>query len=238
MNDRPQEIPAPIARRPSKAGPLALVVVVAAVAAGCVYFFMRSRFDGALSGEWQSTSSDSTEVWTRTWQVSQFGGYQVAETLSDSGSMDSIGSNHVLILQSTTMGKIPVPFRFDGQEKVFFTGPPLGPEGNREWDWSTKDRGIPPPEKLTFVGTWVTSAPQHHLTGSMSLTIGYDASYKLTADYHGSGKLQAKGGAYSIFSGSGAQIDTGTYTANGSDRVVFHSADANKAPTTWTRVQH
>jgi hypothetical protein len=235
---QPVAVPAPVPKKSSKTGPLALVLVLIVIAVGSVYFFMRSRFDGALSGEWQSASSDGAEIWTHTWQVSQFGGYQSHETLNDSGRMDGSGTNHVLILQSIRMGRIPVPFRFDGQEKLFFTGPPLGPEGNREWDWSTKGRGIPKPEKITWVGTWVTSAPQHNLTGSMSLTIGYDASYKLTADYHGGGMLHAKGGVYTIFTGSGAQIDMGTYAVNGSDRVVFHSADANKAPTTWTRVQH
>jgi hypothetical protein len=222
----------------SKTGPLALVLVLVVVTAGCVYFFMRSRFDGALSGAWQSTMSDGAEVWTRTWQVSAFGGYQVADTLNDSGGMDGSGSNHVLILQSNSMGRISVPFSFSGQEKVTFTGPPLGPDGGRAWDWGTKDRGVPPPEKLTFVGTWVTSAPQRRLTGSMSLIIGYDASYKLTADYRGGGKLQAKGGAYTIYSDTGAQIDTGTYMVSGSDKVVFKSADAKKTPTTWTRVQN
>ncbi len=228
-------VPAPTTAKSAKAGPIALVLVLVAVAAGCVYFIKRSRFDGALSGNWQSTSSDGAVIWTRTWQVSPFGGYKVTETLDDSGQMDASSPNHVLVLYSLTNGKISVPFSFQGQEKVQFTGPPLAPEGKRVWDWSTKGRGIPNPNRLTFVGTWITSTPQHRLTGSMSLTIGYDASYKLTAKYSGGGTLHAKGGNYSILSGSGAEIDSGTYQVNGEDQVVFTSKDKNKLATTWTR---
>ncbi len=222
--------------KPAKTGPVALVLVLAAVVGLCVYFIVRSRFDGALAGNWQSTVTDGPVIWPRHWQVTSFGSFQDSESASDAGVMAVGANDNVRILRSPRLGNLDVTYRFAGQDIVYFTGPLLGPEGNREWTWSTVGRGVPSPGKFTFIGTWLTSAPQHGLTGSMTFTVASDASYKVTANYSGSGKIKAKGGSYSILSASGAVVDSGTYQASGANQIVFHSATGQNGMT-WTRTQ-
>jgi hypothetical protein len=228
-------IPAAAPAKPTKTGPIVLVLVLVAVLAFAVYFIMWSRFDSSLVGTWQSTYSDGPVAWPRIWQVTSLGSFQDSETLSDAGVMLVGATDNVRILRSTHFGNVEVTYNFQGPEKVLFSGPLLGPEGNRAWTWSTVDRGIPNPGKYTFVGTWLTSAPQHGLTGSMSFTVAYDASYKFAASYSGSGKLQAKGGNYSVLSTAGAVVETGTYQVTGANQVTFHNSNGIGV-TTWTRV--
>jgi hypothetical protein len=230
----PQPQVAPV--KSGKKGPLVLVLALIAVAAIAAYFIVRSRFDSALVGNWQTTYTDGPVVWPRTWQLSSLGNFQVSENMSDTGIMAVGATDNIRILRSSRLGNLEVTYNFQGPEKVLFSGPLLGPEGNRAWTWSTVDRGIPNPGKYTFVGTWLTSAPQHGLTGSMSFTVAYDASYKFAANYTGSGKMQAKGGNYSILTATGAVVETGTYTFSGSNQVTFRSSNGINVAT-WNRAQ-
>jgi hypothetical protein len=232
----PAGFPPAAPAKSAKAGPVALVLVLVAVAAVVVYLIVRSRFDSALTGNWQSTYVDGPIGWPRAWQISSFGDMKISETLGDTGVMVTGALDNVRVLRSTRLGIIEVFYNFQGPEKVLFSGPLLGPEGNRAWDWSTVDRGVPSPGKFTFVGTWITSAPQHGLTGSMSFAVAYDASYKLAANYSGSGKLQAKGGNYTFLSAAGATLESGTYQVSGSNQVVFRSANGQSVMT-WSRSQ-
>jgi hypothetical protein len=229
---QPQVAPA----KSGKKGPLALVLALIVVAAIAAYFIVRSRFDSALVGNWQTTYTDGPVVWPRAWQISSLGNFQVSENMSDTGIMAVGATDNIRILRSSRLGNLEVTYNFQGPEKVLFSGPLLGPEGNRAWTWSTVDRGIPNPGKYTFVGTWLTSAPQHGLTGSMSYTVAYDASYKFAASYAGSGKMQAKEGNYSILTATGAVVETGTYTFSGSNQVTFRSSDGIHVAT-WNRAQ-
>ncbi|HUK30439.1 MAG TPA: hypothetical protein VLV89_04945 [Candidatus Acidoferrum sp.] len=228
----PQVAPA----KSGKKGPLGLVVALIAVAAVAGYFIVRSRFDSGLVGNWQTTYADGQVIWPRTWQLSSLGNFQVSENVSDTGVMVVGGTDNVRILRSTRLGNLEVTYNFQGPDKVLFSGPLLGPEGNRAWTWSTVDRGIPNPGKYTFVGTWLNSTPQHGLTGSMSFTVAYDASYKFAASYSATGKMQAKGGNYTILTATGAVVETGTYQFNGSNQVTFRSSNGINA-STWTRSQ-
>ena len=232
----PYQSPSPT-QKSSKAGIIIVVVLLAVVVIGGILVYTRSHFDSSLAGNWQSDVRDGSVVSSRDWEVASDGAFQLSELLNDSGSVDVNSPESILELHSSNFGDLPVHYRFDGQERLYFNGPPFSFDGDRLWDWSTTDRGIPPPGKLTFVGIWLTSAPQHGLAGSSTLTIGYDAAYKLASTYHGSGRIQTRAGQYTILADSGAQVATGAYSANGADQIVFRGSDGSLLMT-WSRATH
>lgn len=231
------QVSQPPARKSSKVGPLILVIVLAVIAAGCWYFFTRMRFDSALTGAWHNTMADGPATWDRTWNVSSFGSFKLSETLTDAGQVEVRDPEKILVFHSDHLGNMNLNFRFASQEKLFFTGPVLGPGAATEWDWSTVDRGIPDAGKITFVGTWLMSAPVDGLSGGMKLVIDYNSRYTLQASYSGGGSMTAKQGEYELRNSAGGLTDSGTYTVDNPSQIEFTSSDTRRGRMTWNRGQ-
>ena len=231
----PQPTPPLPATKSGKSGPIILLVVLAVIAVGCWYFFVRANFDGALAGDWRSSMADGSATWNRSWRVTSFGGYNLTETLSDAGTVKVLDDQKILVLQSDHSGNIDAHYRIDSQERIFFSGPIVGPYGPAEYDWSTVDRGVPEVDRITFVGSWVTSIPVDGLTGTMKLTIDYNFRYTFEASYQGSGSMTAKQGGYEIRTATGTVSDSGSYTVDNSDQIEFVSTDPKRGRMTWNK---
>lgn len=232
----PQPIPPqPVPTKSGKAGPIIVILLLIVIGAGCWYFFARANFDGALAGDWRSSMPDGANSWNRSWHVTTLGSYNLTETLSDAGTVEVLDDQKILVLHSDHSGRIDAHYRIDSQEKIFFSGPIVGPYGPAEYDWSTEDRGIPEPDRITFVGTWVTTIPVDGLTGTMKLTIDYNFRYTFEASYQGSGTMTAKQGKYEIHASNGTVTDGGTYTADNADQIEFVSSDPKRGRMTWNR---
>jgi len=241
----PQPFPVPVpppqpAAKSGKSGPIILLVLLAIIGVGCWYFFARANFDGALAGDWRSSMADGSATWNRSWHVTSLGSYTLTETLSDAGTLEVHDDQKILVLKSDHAGTIETHYRIDSQEKIFFSGPIVGPYGPAEYDWSTEDRGVPDVDRITFVGSWITTIPVDGLTGTMKLTIDYNYRYRFEATYQGSGSMTAKQGAYEIRTGSGSASsgtlsDAGNYTVDSSDQIEFVSSDPKRGRMTWNR---
>ncbi|HXQ97436.1 MAG TPA: hypothetical protein VN774_03250 [Candidatus Limnocylindrales bacterium] len=233
----PQTVPMPPAPKSGKAGPIILVGLLIIIAIGCWYFFVRANFDGALVGDWRNSMADGSATWNRSWHVTTFGSYTLTETLSDAGTVEVLDNEKTLVLHSDHAGRIDAHYRIENQEKIFFSGPVVGPYGPAEYDWSTVDRGVPEVDRITFVGSWITSIPVDGLTGNMKLTIDYNFRYTFEASYRGSGSMTAKHGqsTYEILTGSGTLTDSGTYTVDNADQIEFVSNDPKRGRMTWNK---
>jgi hypothetical protein len=220
----------------AKAGPIIVIVVLAVIGvAGWYVYYVAFGFDRALVGNWTSSTPGSVITWDELWDVNSSGKIKITEATADAGRLEVLNPQNILLLHSDHLGDISVGFRFENQLKLHFNGRMLSPGGDTVWNWSAEDRGIPDPNRYTFVGTWILSTPRDGLGGDMRLTIDYNSRYKLSARYSDDATMKAADGAYQIQGNTGTYKDAGKYRLDNADQIEMMSSDPSRGTITWNR---